>query len=210
MLQGIFTNQLALGCAQAAATTLLALVVTLIARGREIHLERETIVALIRGIIQIIAVGSVLVLLLRGPKWTSVLLLAAMMVAAALTLDQVRFLSKMASATDALLPACKDPPDPRFTGNSRTTMLPLVTRAAVAVRCIRVACVPSTATPCASGLGSRRWYSPEAFIIHACRQSRRLMSRISQSCCRNDSATTGVTTSTRHDRFRSIQSAEPM
>jgi putative ABC transport system permease protein len=88
MLQGIFTNQLALGCAQAAATTLLALVVTLIARGREIHLERETIVALIRGIIQIIAVGSVLVLLLRGPKWTSVLLLAAMMVAAALTSAQ--------------------------------------------------------------------------------------------------------------------------
>jgi hypothetical protein len=34
----------------------------------------------------------------------------------------------MASATDALLPACtKDKPDPWFTGNSRTTMLPLVT-----------------------------------------------------------------------------------
>ena len=41
MLQGIFTNQLALGCAQAAATTLLALVVMLIARGREIHLDAK-------------------------------------------------------------------------------------------------------------------------------------------------------------------------
>lgn len=88
MLQGIFTNQLALGCAQAAATTLLALVVMLIARGREIHLERETIGALIRGIVQIIAVGSILVLLLRGPAWTSIFLLAAMIVAAAATSSQ--------------------------------------------------------------------------------------------------------------------------
>ncbi len=104
MLQGIFTNQLALGCAQAAATTLLALVVTLIARGREIHLERETIVALIRGIIQIIAVGSVLVLLLRGPKWTSVLLLAAMMVAAALTSAPKAFRGRFGSRSMLLVP----------------------------------------------------------------------------------------------------------
>ena len=58
----------------------------------------------------------------------------------AATLDQFRFLAKMASASDASLPACtKDKPNPWFTGNSRTTMLPLVTCAAVAVRCIRVA-----------------------------------------------------------------------
>src|SRR5437870_4983607 len=88
MLQGIFTNQLALGCAQAAATMLLALVVMLVARQRGIHLERETILALIRGIVQIVLVGSVFLLLLRGPAWTSVFLLAAMMIAAAATSAQ--------------------------------------------------------------------------------------------------------------------------
>jgi putative ABC transport system permease protein len=85
MLQILFTNQLALGCTQAAAAAGLALLVMLIARTREIHLERETLVALLRGIVQIIVVGSLLLLLLRGPAWTTVLLLAAMMVAAAAT-----------------------------------------------------------------------------------------------------------------------------
>lgn len=83
MLKEVFTSQLALGGAQAAVATLLALLVMLAARRREIHLERETIVALVRGIVQIVAVGSILVLLLRGPAWTSVFLLAAMIVAAA-------------------------------------------------------------------------------------------------------------------------------
>jgi len=83
MLKVLFANQLTLGCAQAAVATLLALAVMLLARQRKIHLERETIVALVRGIVQITAVGSILVLLLRGPAWTSVFLLAAMIVAAA-------------------------------------------------------------------------------------------------------------------------------
>src|SRR6266851_2493669 len=83
MLKELFTSQLTLGCAQAAVATLLALAVMLLARQRAIHLERETIVALVRGIVQITAVGSVLVLLLKGPAWTSVFLLAAMIVAAA-------------------------------------------------------------------------------------------------------------------------------
>jgi putative ABC transport system permease protein len=106
MLQEIFTNQLALGCAQAAAATLLALVVMLLARQRQIHLERETVVALIRGIVQIIAVGSILSLLLRGPAWTSVFLLAAMMVAAAATSAQRRrgFRGRFGSRSMLLLP----------------------------------------------------------------------------------------------------------
>lgn len=83
MLKELFANQLALGCAQAAVAILLALAVMLVARQREIHLEREIIVALVRGIVQIMAVGSILVLLLRGPGWTSIFLLAAMVVAAA-------------------------------------------------------------------------------------------------------------------------------
>src|SRR6202035_176756 len=83
MLKELFASQLALGCAQAAVATLLALAVMLLARQREIHLERETVTALVRGIAQITAVGSILVLLLRGPAWTSVFLLAAMILAAA-------------------------------------------------------------------------------------------------------------------------------
>jgi hypothetical protein len=38
--------------------------VVLVARARPIHLERETAIALVRGFVQIVAVGSVLVLLL--------------------------------------------------------------------------------------------------------------------------------------------------
>ena len=72
-----------MGIAQAAVVTVLALAVMFLARSRGIHLERETVVALVRGIVQIIAVGSILVLLLRGPDWTSVIVLALMMVAAA-------------------------------------------------------------------------------------------------------------------------------
>jgi putative ABC transport system permease protein len=83
MLQRVFTNQLALGGAEAAAVTLLVLLVMLLARKREIHLERETIVALARGIVQISAIGSIFILLLRSPAWTGIFLLAAMIVAAA-------------------------------------------------------------------------------------------------------------------------------
>lgn len=85
MLKQIFTNQLQLGLAQALVALLAALLVTMIARAREIHLERDVVVALARGLVQIVAVGSVLVLLLRGPRWTSVFVLAAMICAAAAT-----------------------------------------------------------------------------------------------------------------------------
>ena len=83
MLKELFASQLALGFAQAAVATLLAFAVMLLARQRKIHLERETVVALARGIVQITAVGSILVLLLRGPAWTGVFLLAFMVLAAA-------------------------------------------------------------------------------------------------------------------------------
>ena len=83
MLKELFGNQLTLGCAQAAVAAVLALAVMLLARQRKIHLERETVVALIRGIVQITAVGSILVLLLKGPAWTGIFLLAAMIGAAA-------------------------------------------------------------------------------------------------------------------------------
>ncbi len=82
MLKLLFTNQLYLGLAQAGVSALAALAVVLFARRRSIHLESDAIVAMVRGLVQIVAIGSILVLLLRGPRWTSVFLLAAMMVAA--------------------------------------------------------------------------------------------------------------------------------
>ena len=83
MLSQWFQEPRSLGLAQAAAAIVLALAVMLIARRRAIHLERETVVALVRGLVQVVAVGSVLLLLLQAPRWTAVPTLVAMNVAAA-------------------------------------------------------------------------------------------------------------------------------
>jgi putative ABC transport system permease protein len=82
MLKTIFAGQLQLGLAQAAAAAVLAFLVVLLARRRQIHLESEAAIAMIRGLVQIVAVGSVLVLLLRAPRWSGAFLLLAMIVAA--------------------------------------------------------------------------------------------------------------------------------
>ena len=83
MLARFFTDTLQLGVAQAVVTFVLALVVVYVARRQGIHLERESIVALVRGFIQIVLVGSILVFLFRGPSWASVFILFLMMLAAA-------------------------------------------------------------------------------------------------------------------------------
>jgi len=85
MLSRLFTNQLQLGFAQAIAAAALAYGVVLVARRRKIHLESEAAMALLRGLVQIIAVGSVLVIMLRAPRWTGAFLLAAMIIAAGAT-----------------------------------------------------------------------------------------------------------------------------
>jgi putative ABC transport system permease protein len=82
MLKSLFHSQIALGFAQAAIASLLALAVILVARRRNIHLESDAAIALLRGIVQIVAVGSILMLLLKGPRWTSVFLLTGMIIAA--------------------------------------------------------------------------------------------------------------------------------
>jgi putative ABC transport system permease protein len=83
MLNQMFDNLVLLGLAQAAVTSALVLVVVLFSRLQRVHLERETLIALTRGFVQVVAVGSVLLLLLQGPDWTSVFVLAAMVVVAA-------------------------------------------------------------------------------------------------------------------------------
>jgi putative ABC transport system permease protein len=85
MLKELFHTPLQLGLAQALAAALAAGIVVLLARRRGIHLESEAAVAMVRGLVQIVAVGSVLVVLLRGPWWTSGFLLAGMIVAAGAT-----------------------------------------------------------------------------------------------------------------------------
>ena len=85
MLKTLFHDPLRLGLAQAAAAAMAALIVVFLARRRGIHLEKELGIALVRGLIQIVAVGSVLLLLLRAPNWTSIFLLTAMIVAAGAT-----------------------------------------------------------------------------------------------------------------------------
>ena len=82
MLKSVFHSQVALGFAQAAIAAVLALLVILLARRRNIHLESDTAIALARGLVQIIVVGSLLVLLMKAPRWSSVFLLAGMIVAA--------------------------------------------------------------------------------------------------------------------------------
>jgi putative ABC transport system permease protein len=81
----MFRDPLALSLAQAVVASLAALAVALLARRRNIHVEKDVVVALVRGIAQISAVGSVLLLMLRGPGWLGVLALAAMVTAAAAT-----------------------------------------------------------------------------------------------------------------------------
>ncbi len=82
MLNELFSSQLQLGLAQAAVAALAAIIVVLLARKRDVHLENETALALLRGAIQIVAVASVLVVLLQGPRWTGGLLLIAMILVA--------------------------------------------------------------------------------------------------------------------------------
>jgi putative ABC transport system permease protein len=83
MLKHVFTSHIALGFAQAGIAAALALVILFLARRRQIHLESEIAIALVRGITQISAMGFILVLLLKGPQWTAVIMLSIMMVAAA-------------------------------------------------------------------------------------------------------------------------------
>jgi len=71
------------GLTQALIAALLALGVTLLARTRLIHLEREVLVAMLRGLLQVVAVGSVLVWVFKGPGFISIIILLGMMLAAA-------------------------------------------------------------------------------------------------------------------------------
>ncbi len=85
MLNGSFSHSLFLGLAQAGLAAAMVIAAMLLARRRQIHVERETLIALLRGLAQVVAAGSVLVVLLHGPRWTGGTILLLMMVVAAAT-----------------------------------------------------------------------------------------------------------------------------
>jgi putative ABC transport system permease protein len=83
MLSHFFRSQLSLGIAECIAAAIIAMLAMVLARRRGVDMLGELPLAQLRGIIQIVAVGAILAFLLRGPQWTSILVLTAMMLAAA-------------------------------------------------------------------------------------------------------------------------------
>ncbi len=85
MLLNWLHDRIALGFAQAIIAAGFALAVALYARSRGINLVNDISISLARGISQIILVGLILAVLLKGPWWTGPILLAAMVAAAGKT-----------------------------------------------------------------------------------------------------------------------------
>jgi putative ABC transport system permease protein len=83
MLEHYFPDQIERGAMECLIAAIMAALVILLVRRRAPNLVQEVLVAEIRGLLQIIAVGAVLAFLLRGPQWTSILVLGGMVVAAA-------------------------------------------------------------------------------------------------------------------------------
>jgi len=74
-----------LGLAQAAGAIVLCAAVVALCSWFSIHVEREAALSIARGLVQMVAVGMVLAVLLSAALWVGALILVAMMVAAAFT-----------------------------------------------------------------------------------------------------------------------------
>lgn len=83
MLKFFFHTQLSLGLAQAAVAALAALIVARLLVRRGALVGREIPVALLRGLAQILIIGALLALLMRGPWWTAIPMLLVMVFTAA-------------------------------------------------------------------------------------------------------------------------------
>ena len=79
------SSDVRMGMAQAAGAVILCLAVVLICRRFAVHVERETMLSLVRGLVQMVFVGMVLALLLHGNALVGMLILLAMTFAAAVT-----------------------------------------------------------------------------------------------------------------------------
>jgi len=85
LMSSLSGNSIGLGLAQAAAAMVLSLAVVLLARRFAVHAERETVLSLVRGLVQMALVGVILALLLQGSLLVGVLILLGMTAAAAAT-----------------------------------------------------------------------------------------------------------------------------
>jgi putative ABC transport system permease protein len=74
-----------LGLAQAVGAIVLCAAVVALCGRFSVHVEREAAISIARGLVQMVAVGTVLALLLKGALIMGALILLAMMVAAAFT-----------------------------------------------------------------------------------------------------------------------------
>jgi len=74
-----------MGMAQATGAIVLCAAVVLVCRRFAVHVERETAISLVRGLVQMVFVGMVLAVLLHGNLLVGVLILLAMTFAAAVT-----------------------------------------------------------------------------------------------------------------------------
>jgi putative ABC transport system permease protein len=84
-LLGSLDRNVGLGLAQAAAAIALCLGVVVLCRRLAVHVERETMLSLARGLVQMVGVGLILALLLHGNMLIGVLILLGMTFAAAVT-----------------------------------------------------------------------------------------------------------------------------
>jgi putative ABC transport system permease protein len=79
------TSDVGMGLAQAAGAIVLCATVVLLCRRFAVHVERETAISVLRGLVQMVFVGMVLAVLLHGNLLVGVLILLAMTFAAAVT-----------------------------------------------------------------------------------------------------------------------------
>jgi putative ABC transport system permease protein len=83
MLKLLFHTHLSIGLAQAGTVAATALIIAWFAHRRGARIGAEIPLALVRGLVQILLVGALLALLMRGPWWTSIPLLVIMIFTAA-------------------------------------------------------------------------------------------------------------------------------
>jgi putative ABC transport system permease protein len=102
----IWDSNIAIGLAQSAGAVTLCLAVVGLCRRFAVHVEREAAISIARGLVQMVLVGMLLALMLRGRLLIGILLLLMMTVAAAVTashrlqgIEDSRLLSFCAIAT---------------------------------------------------------------------------------------------------------------
>ena len=99
-LMQILSSDVSRGMVEATGAVILCLAVVFICRRFAVHVERETVLSLARGLVQMVFVGMVLALLLHGNVLVGMLILLGMTFAAAVTA------SRRARGIKDALPVC--------------------------------------------------------------------------------------------------------